>query len=374
MAGYFTGGIVLLKGDGYRTDVGKAIERLEILGYTLNRVSDELKVSDESMDFEDLNYSDEEITRLNSDILSDYLNAFQELIKNKVSLNSSSKESCSLNLSELAQHLLGSGGWQFSFPVQDTRSYLRLVLEAFPKKALIIQDITEITNAGYYKPEDEVRNIEIKSLTEGIEVNSKIIILTEGSSDSNILKRSMNLLFPHLSDYYSFIDFGISNLSGSASSLISQIKGFVGAGIKNRVVAILDNDTAAYDAIRGLAKTNIPSNIRVLHYPHLSLVENYPTLGPTGCQCIDVNGLAGSIELYLGKDVLEEDNELTPIQWKGFNDSIKKYQGEVMNKTKIQEKFDSKLKRCEKDNSLICEYDWTGIKLILNEIFGAFKT
>jgi glutamate synthase domain-containing protein 3 len=75
MAGYFTGGIVLLKGDGYRTDVGKAIERLEILGYTLNRVSDELKVSDESMDFEDLNYSDEEITRLNSDILSDYLNA-----------------------------------------------------------------------------------------------------------------------------------------------------------------------------------------------------------------------------------------------------------------------------------------------------------
>jgi hypothetical protein len=45
-----------------------------------------------------------------------------------------------------------------------------------------------------------------------------------------------------------------------------------------------------------------------------------------------------------------------------------------MNKTKIQENFYRKLERCEKDSSLICEYDWTGIKLILNEIFCAFKT
>lgn len=359
----------------YRIEVGKAIDRLEIIGYTFDKAKREFKssIKDEIESARNTDFLEEEFNLLISSTLDDFFNAFQELKSNKLCSGDFAHEQ-DLKISKLASYLLNTDGWRLNFPSNDIRCYIRLLLETFPKDALVTQDITEVTDAGYYEPADEVRNIAIESLTEGIEINSKIIILTEGTSDRDIIERSMNILFPHLRDYYSFVDFGLSNLSGGASSLVAQIKGFVGAGIKNRVIALLDNDTAAYVAEKGLGKTLIPPSIKILHYPHLPLAENYPTLGPTGCQSVDVNGLAGSIELYLGKDILEKDGVLTPVVWKGFDSSLKKYQGEVIDKTEIQRLFYSKLECCEKDNSLIINYDWIGIKLILNEIFCAFKT
>jgi hypothetical protein len=39
---------------------------------------------------------------------------------------------------------------------------------------------------------------------------------------------------------------------------------------------------------------------------------------------MNVNGLACSIEMYFGVDVLTRNNELIPIQWKGFEEKEKK--------------------------------------------------
>jgi hypothetical protein len=82
------------------------------------------------------------------------------------------------------------------------------------------------------------------------------------------------------------------------------VKAFLATGITNRVIALFDNDTAAQEARRALANVSIPENIAVLAYPALDLLRDYPTLGPGGLTSLDVNGLAASIELYLGKDVL----------------------------------------------------------------------
>lgn len=252
----------------YIINVGKAIDRLEIIGYTLDKAMCEFKsgIEDEIKRLRDIEYLDDKLDLLTTSNIDDFLNAFQELKNNKLCPGDSANEH-NLKISKLAEYLLETDGWRLNFPSKDIRCYLRLLLEYCQKDSLVIQDITEVTDAGYYEPEDEVRNIEIESLTKGIEVNSRIIILTEGTSDRTILNRSMALLFPHLCDYYSFVDFSSSNLSGGASSLADQIKGIIGAGIKNRVIAIFDNDTAAYVAKKGLDKSFIPSNIKVLHYP-----------------------------------------------------------------------------------------------------------
>ena len=108
---------------------------------------------------------------------------------------------------------------------------------------------------------------------------------------------------------------------------------------------MFDNDTAAEEAILALNKINIPPNIKVLRYPYLEMASNYPTIGPTGIEFTDINGLACSIELYLGRDILTNNDEYDyptkyiPVQWKGYSQSLRKYQGEILYKEQILKKY-----------------------------------
>ena len=151
------------------------------------------------------------------------------------------------------------------------------------------------------------------------------------------------------------------------------MKAFAGAGIANRVIALFDNDTAAHDATRALSLLSLPPNIVILYYPNLPLLCDYPTLGPNGLTSLDVNGLAGGIELYLGRDILEEQNQaLAPVQWKGYNAALKKYHGEVTDKNKLRDAFFRRVARCRADPTLLDGTDWTGLGAILQTVFHAF--
>ncbi|WP_199506986.1 MULTISPECIES: HEPN/Toprim-associated domain-containing protein [unclassified Psychrobacter] len=365
----------------YKSSVKNTIERLEVMGYTMAFVKHQFeKDVNEWKSFLLDSHSDElhessieEYNFLNTVTIDDFIAGFKELRFNQVPL-SSSVSLDKFELSTAAKYLASdNNGWMLKFPCNDVRSYIRAFLASCSLDSDVVQDITEVTHAGYYNLEDKVRDDAIDTLLSGVDVNSKIIVLTEGSSDKSIIERSLKLLYPHLADYYRFMDFGLANASGGASALVSQVKGFVGVGISNKIVALLDNDTAAYVAKKSLEKINLPANIRVLHYPNLSLAENYPTIGPTGKQSVNINNLAGSIELYLGEDVLKESGEYTLVEWHGFDKSLGRYQGELLNKKKIQEKFYQKIAACEKDRSQISQYDWSGMQLILTSLFTAFE-
>ena len=106
----------------------------------------------------------------------------------------------------------------------------------------------------------------------------------------------------------------------------------------------------------------------------IDFLKAYPTVGPGGSSKLDINGLAGSLELYLGKDVLidTDTGDLTFVQWKGYNKQLKKYQGEVMQKPKIQAKFFKKVEKCKSDLKAMESADWVGLKAIFNCMFNAF--
>ena len=124
---------------------------------------------------------------------------------------------------------------------------------------------------------------------------------------------------------------------GGASAVLRAVRAFDAAGIANRVVAVLDNDTAAADTLRGYRQSGPSDRIRVMQYPPINLAGQYPTLGPptmrsphASIELADVNGLAGSIELYLGRDVLTgQDGNLRPVQWTSFVAGMGRYHGEV---------------------------------------------
>jgi hypothetical protein len=88
---------------------------------------------------------------------------------------------------------------------------------------------------------------------------------------------------------------------------------------------------------------------------------------------MNVNCLAGSIEPYLGREcLLNSEGEYYPIQWTGLDASLQKYQGEITEKDRIQKNFQDKMKQCAEDKSSIDNFDWSGIKAILEGIFKLF--
>lgn len=46
------------------------------------------------------------------------------------------------------------------------------------------------------------------------------------------------------------MDYNTPKASGSSSLLVNYIKGFMGSGITNKVIALFDNDTVAIDVIK----------------------------------------------------------------------------------------------------------------------------
>ncbi|KIM07175.1 MAG: hypothetical protein KU29_07425 [Sulfurovum sp. FS06-10] len=351
----------------YQTTVQIAIDRLEIMGYTLTKSkldfiesrNKRIQELTSFLDFPDTHlmnkfYTDE-IELLQSSNFEDFINAFIELRMNDIPYYKTDNH---YNISKLASYLIDDG-WFLNFPCSEFGSYYRAFLESCNKDALVIQDITEVVNAGYYTSDEKV----INSLMENQE---KITILTEGTSDINIISKSIQILYPHLFDYYNFKDFKIAKAQGNAHQLFLDIKNLIAINHKAKVIALFDNDGEGLTKFNQLQKIDFPKNFVVLKYPDIKLLENYPTTSNTYA---NLNGVAGSIEMYFGKDILQENGKYIPIELS----NQQTLHGVIQYKVNLQKKYFNKIRKCKKNTSYISTYDWNEMKLLLNKIFEAFK-
>ncbi|WP_328383531.1 hypothetical protein OHQ88_13790 [Micromonospora zamorensis] len=260
----------------------------------------------------------------------------------------------------------------------DYRLALRLSLLAFPDEQVTVT----LSDRGEGWLEERSETIASDSLLVMQSLGatySPTVVLTEGRTDAEFLSAAMSILYPHLTDLVRFLEFE-TRPEASASALVKSIKSFAAAGITNRIVALFDNDSAAADARRGLDKVPLPQNITVGRYPDLHLARHYPTLGPPSSDApdgvlatADVNGLACSIELYLGHDVLNDaDGTLRPVQWTSFLAGVRRYQGEVTGKAAVQQAYRDKVATARRNGGRPFPYqDWSGLDLILRQIIHA---
>ena len=165
------------------------------------------------------------------------------------------------------------------------------------------------------------------------------VVLAEGRSDINILKRSLSILFPERQDYFSFFEHAELNVDGGAAYLVKFLKAFAAARAPLRLVAIFDNDTAGRQAHRQAQDLGLPDNMILLRLPDTDLAGAYPTIGPQGFHSVDVNGKAASIELYLGRIALTVNGQLRRVRWTGYDKAANAYQGEVEAKDDIKQHF-----------------------------------
>jgi hypothetical protein len=252
------------------------------------------------------------------------------------------------------------------FEYADERVILRAIIDFLDDDEPVFLDVSEMADEGWTK-EDIILETEPAEYTYTLP-SEPPIILTEGVFDLKVLDESIQVLHPELAAYFKFIDTEYKT-EGGAASVVKQLKSFAAAGISNRIIAVFDNDTAAREALSSLKGFKLPTHFTVMHYPDLELLEDYPTLGPLGAAEMNVNGLAGSIEMYLGRDVLYQDDQtFKPIQWTGYIQKMKAYQGEVIDKSEIQKLFLTKLKLAKADTTLLKSQDWSGLEAIINSI------
>lgn len=254
---------------------------------------------------------------------------------------------------ETSEISLGSRSWLLrQIHSLDILWRLRLILLAF-SEAEVVLDITEILDVRGNERLPAWGSLDAAGVLKyKASAYAPTVVLTEGKTDAEFLEAALNILYPHLTDLIRFLDYE-RRPEGGVGALVQNIRAFSSAGIWNRIVAVFDNDTAAADAMRLVGEGSFAPGIEVMRYPHLELAEKYPTLGPPTSQSpgstisfTNINGLAGSIEIYLGRDILtREDGSLQPIQWTSFNQAMQQYQGIVTDKADIQKDFEQNTKK-----------------------------
>lgn len=348
----------------YATSLNALRDRLDSMGYTLEVAKDcfECAFKEQAE-----NWNQYRIRPLPANLDPDtWMAGLLELHQ------SAETDEAEATLGEIASYMKNEKDRAYGAPPEDIFVVLRLAAEALNSEELFVYDLTDIANGGWVDHEDELVRRQTEELVETYSLNSPVVVLTEGSSDSRFIEASLRLLYPHMVERYAFLDFS-SKLAGSADELVKLVKGFVAARIPNRVIAVFDADAAARDKRRQLERVELPSRIAIRELPPIELLRKYPCRGPSGFEVADVHGRAASIELYFGEDVLQgSENALPPIKWKAYVDAVDAWQGEVEGKRAIQQRFEEKLKRT---TVVPAEGDpaWRDMRAVCRVLLEAFR-
>lgn len=354
----------------YKTKVSELNDRMNIFGITSDLAR---RIFNEVVE--------DHITRNNEWIESDHPGDFkQSLIDENKYLSSIVYESWCKEVKEWLEHKDLRRNFDPSSPMDDPlavfghhddRILLKILIDQLPSDDEIILDLSDVFEGGWVTE----KNPEILSAKEEgyTKDTTPPIIITEGIFDVYAIESAMSVLKPHLDGYITFLDFGQNN-DGGASAAVRLLKSLAAAGIKNRVLALFDNDAAAREELAGLVKNNLPKHFDIMFYPDLPIANSYPTVGPQGTVLMGVNGLACSIEMYLGEDTLKDDsNNLRPVQWKGKMPRTGSYQGEIDYKSDVQKKYRRKVTIAKRDG-IQPDQDWSSMELLIDSIIEKLST
>lgn len=211
----------------------------------------------------------------------------------------------------------------------DPRFALSLCLGRTHASTEVRIDLTDLVLGGWMTAEEDPHSEARLRMAAVVAADGPVIVITEGASDARRLQRSLEIAAPYVAHLFTFLDFGL-NPPGGTDRVVSLTKGMAAAGVMNRIVAVLDNDTAGRDAKAQLSKLNLPTQVVGVCLPDVPYAISYPALGPSGYVLENVNGRAVSMEFMFGVDVLRDTSgELAPVRWHGFNERVADYQGRL---------------------------------------------
>lgn len=188
----------------------------------------------------------------------------------------------------------------------------------------------------------------------------KILIVTEGSSDAFIIKKTIETFYPKISDFFCFIDMQENYPFTGTGNLYNFCCGLMKINVQNQVIVIFDNDTSGNEKYERLRKLPQMKNLLVTKLPYMSQLESIETIGPQGSTIENINGTAVAIECFLDFTTCKD----SPIvRWTSFSEKMGQYQGALMHKDEYI--------RCFKKNDLVGgQYDVSKLKFLVEYIIN----
>lgn len=171
----------------------------------------------------------------------------------------------------------------------------------------------------------------------GAKYDDRVMIVTEGKSDKNIIKKALSMLRPHVEDFFTFVDMSENYPFTGVGNLSNFYKGLHKIGIQNNVIVLFDNDAEGDAKFEDAKRLHELPNIRPLKVPDIPSLVHFQTISPTGEQNADINGRAASIDCLL--DLEWKAERKASIRWTSFLKSRGTYQGELIDKAEYAKRF-----------------------------------
>jgi len=195
-----------------------------------------------------------------------------------------------------------------------------------------------------------------------LEKAHKILIVTEGKSDSRILKRVIEEFYSSIVDFFEFIDMKENYPFTGVGNLLNFYKGLAKINIQDKVLFIFDNDTAGVEKYSETKKINASPNLYACLLPCHSDFENFRTIGTEGEGYSNINGKAVTIECFL-----DFKNFDPHVRWIAYNEKMNQYQGTINPKAELISVFD-------KCNNLSAAYNTTKLVFLVDYLISLTTT
>ena len=238
--------------------------------------------------------------------------------------------------------------------------FIKAFLEISEDDWVIECDLSDVIASGYGNYEDVT-----------IDKSQKAIVLCEGTSDVFFIKDIFDLIKPEYKNCFYFTE-EQEFLSG-CSNLCQYLVVFNEIHIKENVIGIFDNDTEGNKQYNlAIQKVNAP-NIKIMKLPFLKDFIRYPyvTVDNRISFC-NINSKAISIELFYPDSVLKYGATFCPIMWSNYDKNEKSYQGKVLKKEELHERWKKELKSIKKDISLYDAYNYRRANSLIEFIINLF--
>lgn len=266
---------------------------------------------------------------------------------------------CVLQISEIRQKLIGKPpedrfAWKdiisnLSIYLENLDPYitLRILAENPANLDLEVQwSFSDAIDGGWISQED---------VFGGVPPMNRILIVTEGSSDSFVLKKAIEELCAEIADFFDFVDMKENYPFTGTGNLYNFCMGLCRINVLNNIIVIFDNDTAGVEKYKQAALLRKPQSFLVTKLPDHPDFCIMQTVGPQGTTTEDINGKAVAIECFLDFDSVPYSPS---VRWTEYKKSEKAYQGELENKDEYVRAF----KRANLTNSA---YDSRKLKYLI---------
>jgi hypothetical protein len=349
---YYADDEVIIK-PGYSSPLSKVKRRLELIGYSLENLTHRFEeYNSEYPDYLDKpNISFLDLCKIFSDIniknykkkkeygdydLGEYV--IENIFENE-------------NFKEFRKHIdIKDKDIASYFENFDSLFILRLLIENPENSDMELEWRTQDLIDGGWTNDDEIYV--------GVQEEDKFLIVTEGSSDTFIIRKTLELLYPDILDFFSFVDMEDNYPFTGTGNLYRFCQGLTSIRIQNKTLIIFDNDLEGIEKYEKTIELDIPKNMNVMKLPNLDKFNNFLSVGPSGEFNDNINGKAIAIECFL-----DLSSEKTPrIRWSNFNEKMQKYQGSIEKKDKYVREF----KKVRTTND---KYDFSKLEILIEEIY-----